>query len=66
MPRMNVGDARDLAKRIQGFYRLERRATDEVGWIQLAYSCTRAQAEAKIERAKALLGADWDLIVKGI
>lgn len=36
---------------LASFARLERRATDEAGWIALKLSCSRHEAERLIERA---------------
>lgn len=38
---------------LQAFRRLDRTATDEIGWIALKLGVSRAKAAKAIERAKA-------------
>ena len=42
----------NVMARLAVYERLERKATDEVGWISLAFSCTRAKAAKLIEEAR--------------
>jgi hypothetical protein len=43
--------ADDILHRLESFRKLERKSTDEIGWIALAYSCSRAEAEKMIQAA---------------
>lgn len=52
---MKKDEAESIVRSLEGFNRLERKNTDEVGWIALRYSCTRAKAERMIETARSLV-----------
>ena len=52
---MRKDEAQDIMDRLASFEKIEHKATDEAGWIALAYSCSRGQAEKKIEKAKAIM-----------
>lgn len=41
----------DIIRRLENLHKLERKSTDEIGWIALAYSCSRAEAEKMIQAA---------------
>ena len=41
----------DILRRLESFRKLERKSTDEIGWIALAYSCSRTEAEKMIQAA---------------
>lgn len=49
--KMNKLKADDILHRLESFRQLERKSTDEVGWIALAYSCSKAEAEKMIQAA---------------
>lgn len=57
MPKMTRSTAENILARLDTFNRLERKATDEAGWIALAYSCSPAKAKKMIAEARAMLGA---------
>lgn len=50
--------AREIVRSLDGFAKLERKATDEIGWIALRYSTTRDKAEKMIVAARALVASE--------
>ena len=54
---MDLSKAKDIARRLKSFAELDRKATDEIGWIALAYSCSRVKAGIMIANANELLAA---------
>ena len=50
--------AESILARVASFAKLERKATDEVGWIMLAYGVSRAKAARMIEDAKKTVEGD--------
>lgn len=52
--KMTKDEAPSIVRSLTRFDVLERKATDEIGWIALRYSCSRAQAEKKIATARHL------------
>ena len=55
---MTKEKAKDIQGMLDGFAKLERKSTDEVGWIQCKFSCTRARALKMIEQARSVLAAE--------
>ena len=53
--RMTLDRAENVLARLRVFEKLDRKATDEVGWIALAFSVNRKQAEKLMAQAKKLL-----------
>lgn len=51
---MKLDKADEIMARLRRFEALERKATDEIGWIALAYSCSREVATRMIETARHL------------
>ena len=52
---MNVGLLSEISAvkaRLDRFAKIERVATDEIGWIALAYGCTRHRAKQMIDQAR--------------
>lgn len=49
---MTTKAADEIMNRLETFQKLERKETDEVGWIAVAYSCGRAKAEKMIAIAR--------------
>ena len=45
-------DTAMILRMLNQFGRLERQATDEIGWIALKYSCGRPKAERMITYAR--------------
>jgi hypothetical protein len=58
MAKMTSERAQAIRARLAVFAKLERRATDEIGWIQLAYGVSRAKAARMIDTAKAMFPPD--------
>lgn len=54
---MKREEAQSIVRSLERFNDLQHKATDEVGWIALRYSCTRTKAERMIAQARELVGA---------
>ena len=52
MAKMKPDEAHTLLRSIERFYSLQRKATDEVGWIALRYSVGRTKAKRLIDTAR--------------
>lgn len=52
---MKETEARNIINRLNVFYRLERRATDAVGWIAMAKGVSRLKAGRMIAEAERVL-----------
>lgn len=52
---MTIDRANETMDRLKRFEQLKRKATDEAGWIALAYSASRQTAEEMIQAARAKL-----------
>lgn len=50
---MQKEKAEEILQRLTRFSQLERQATDEVGWIALAYSVSRSKADKMITEARS-------------
>ena len=53
--RMTIEKARDILAIIDRYEALERKNTDEVGWVAFMLSVDRRTAARRIDRAKELL-----------
>jgi hypothetical protein len=51
---MTKEKAKDILSMLDGFAKLEHKSTDEVGWIQCKFSCTRARALRMVEQAREI------------
>lgn len=51
---MKPEQARTILGMLESFRKIDRPACDEVDWVALKLSCTRAQAAKKIEQAKTI------------
>jgi hypothetical protein len=49
---MNKYRKEDVLRRLEIFNSLARKSTDEIGWIALAYSCSREEAMRLIFAAR--------------
>lgn len=55
---MSKAEAENIVKSLAGYAKLDNRGvSDEVSWIALRYSCSRAKAQKMIEQARAKVGA---------
>lgn len=52
--RQQMGRAENVMARLKVFEKIENKATDEVGWIALAFSVTRGKAQRMIDEARKL------------
>lgn len=53
MPRMNADRCARVLDALASFEKIENKATDEIGWVALKFSVTRAGAERLINGARA-------------
>ena len=54
---MRRDEADSIVRSLLSFSQLQRKNTDEIGWIAMRYSCTRATAEQKIKVARNTVAA---------
>lgn len=55
---MNLTEARTIIGMLERFAALERKATDEVGWVALKLSCDRRTAQRRIIAARKKIEAE--------
>lgn len=64
MAKVSAEEAKTTLVKLQGFARLERKATDEVGWIMFGMGVGRKRAETLIKAARNLEAQDIEATPK--
>jgi len=58
MKKIDKSTAETVIAKLEVFAKLERKNTDEVGWISLGFGCSRKQAASMIAQARVLTGKE--------
>ena len=56
--RMTIEKAKEIKNRLESYDKLANPVPDKVGWIALAYSCSRAEADRMITESQARIAIE--------